>query len=97
MRVSLNRQHGYSDDRYDPGGKITISGSPMTANNSSSASLTRRGAFKSVAELIAAIEAWIAERNANPKPFKWTAKANSILEKNARARRVLEQVKAGTK
>src|SRR5215472_11693522 len=57
----------------------------------------RRGAYKSVAELIAAIEAWIAERNANPKPFKWTAKASSILEKNARARRVLEQVKAGTK
>ena len=57
----------------------------------------RRGVFKSVGELIVAIEAWIAERNANPKPFKWTAKADSILEKNARARRALEQVKAGTK
>jgi transposase len=57
----------------------------------------RRGAFKSVAELEAAIEAWIVERNANPKPFKWTAKADSILEKNARARRALEQVQAGTK
>ena len=57
----------------------------------------RRGVFKSVNELIAAIEAWIAERNANPNPFKWTAKADSILEKNARARHALEQVKAGTK
>ena len=33
-------------------------------------------------------EAWIAARNATPKPFKWTAKADSILEKNARARQV---------
>lgn len=57
----------------------------------------RRGVFKSVAELITAIDAWVAERNANPKPFKWTAKADSILEKNARARRVLEEQKAGTK
>jgi hypothetical protein len=29
--------------------------------------------------------------NAKPKPFKWTAKANSILEKNARGRRALEE------
>jgi transposase len=56
----------------------------------------RRGVFKSVDDLIAAIEAWIADRNATPKPFKWTAKANVILEKNARARKNLEQVKAGT-
>lgn len=49
----------------------------------------RRGVFKSVADLEAAIEAWIAERNTKPKPFKWTAKADTILEKNARARQVL--------
>ena len=41
----------------------------------------RRGVFKSVAELEAAIETWLTERNAKPKPFKWTAKANIILEK----------------
>ena len=46
----------------------------------------RRGVFTSVADLEAAIEAWIAERNTKPKPFKWTAKADSILEKYARAR-----------
>jgi transposase len=56
----------------------------------------RRGVFKSVGELIAAIEAWIDNRNAKPKPFKWTAKADTILEKNARARINLEQVKTGT-
>ena len=58
----------------------------------------RRGVFKSVAELKAAIETWLTERNAKPKPFKWTAKANIILEKNARARRALEEdLAAGTK
>lgn len=56
----------------------------------------RRGVFKSVGDLISAIESWIAERNARPKPFKWTAKADTILEKNTRARKVLEQAKAGT-
>jgi hypothetical protein len=33
-----------------------------------------------------------------PKPFKWTAKANIILEKNARGRRALEEaLSAGSK
>jgi hypothetical protein len=53
--------------------------------------------FKSVRDLVAAIEAWIAERNAKPKPFKWTAKADTILEKNARARQALRQTAAGIK
>jgi transposase len=57
----------------------------------------RRGAFKSVPELEAAITAWIAERNAKPKPFKWTAKANIILDKNVHARRALESATAGIK
>ena len=56
----------------------------------------RRGVFTSVADLEAAIEAWIAERNTKPKPFKWTAKADSILEKYVRARQVLVQPAAGT-
>jgi transposase len=58
----------------------------------------RRGAFKSVDDLIATIEAWIENRNAKPKPFRWTAKADTILEKNARARRALtDAASAGTK
>jgi transposase len=56
----------------------------------------RRGVFKSVADLEAAIEAWLAERNSKPKPYKWTAKADTILAKNARARRLLELAAAGT-
>ncbi len=49
----------------------------------------RRGVFKSVDDLIVTIEAWIADRNAKPKPFKWTAKAATILDKVGRARRAL--------
>ncbi len=45
----------------------------------------------------AAIDAWIAGWNAKPTPFKWSAEAKTILEKNARARAVLEQPSAGTK
>ncbi len=41
----------------------------------------RRGTFQSVPELIAAIDQFIAENNKNPKPFVWTASAQSILEK----------------
>jgi transposase len=50
----------------------------------------RRGAFSSVAELEATIEAYLENHNANPKPFIWTAKGDNILEKIARGRRVLE-------
>src|ERR1700760_132212 len=35
----------------------------------------RRGVFRSVEQLIAAIRAYIDEHNDNPKPFVWTAKA----------------------
>lgn len=40
----------------------------------------RRGAFDSVAELIETIENYLAVNNADPKPFKWTASAESIIE-----------------
>jgi len=46
-----------------------------------------RGVFRSVPELIAAIEEYIAAHNRNPKPFIWTAKANDILQKVIRANR----------
>jgi len=41
----------------------------------------RRGVFKSVKELIEAIEEYIASNNTNPKPFVWTKKVGEILEK----------------
>ena len=45
----------------------------------------RRGVFTSVSELIAAIDEYIDQHNANPKPFIWTASARDILQKVIRA------------
>ncbi len=52
-----------------------------------------RGVFRSVPELIKAIEEYIATHNKNPKPFVWTAKANDILQKVVRANRLLSSKK----
>lgn len=41
----------------------------------------RRGVFKSVPDLVAAIDEFILLNNENPKPFIWTKKAEEILEK----------------
>ena len=41
----------------------------------------RRGSFSSVRQLQAAIDAYLAEHNKEPKPFTWTASANSIFQK----------------
>jgi transposase len=50
----------------------------------------RRGIFKSVAELKAAIADYLEKHNADPKPFVWTKSAGEILEKVARAKQALE-------
>ena len=52
----------------------------------------RRGAFRSVQELIEAIEAYIAVHNAAPRSFQWTAKAEHILAKVRRAKAVLDKM-----
>ena len=49
----------------------------------------RRGVFTSVPSFIEAIESFIEGHNKEPKAFKWTAKADKILEKVARARAAL--------
>jgi transposase len=41
----------------------------------------RRGSFHSIVDLQAAINRYLAEHNAEPKPFVWTASAASILAK----------------
>jgi transposase len=56
----------------------------------------RRGVFKSVLDLEVAIYRYLAEHNERPKPFVWTATAEKILDKVARARAALKTV-AGTK
>ena len=52
----------------------------------------RNGVFKSVEQLEQAIRDSIDHRNANPKSFVWTKKAEDILEKMARARASLNKI-----
>jgi transposase len=55
----------------------------------------RRGIFRSVAELEAAIQDYLAKHNADPKPFVWTKTADVIITKTAKARAVLDTIKVG--
>jgi len=48
----------------------------------------RRGVFRSVTELVSAIEEFIRINNENPKPFIWTKKVDAILEKIAHCKAV---------
>jgi transposase len=48
--------------------------------------VVREGSFKSVPELLAAIENYLLERNENPKPYRWHAKGHEILAKIERAK-----------
>jgi len=57
----------------------------------------RRGVFHNVPELEEAIAKWIDHRNANPKPFVWTATPRSITLKRNRAKKVLASLAAGCK
>ena len=52
----------------------------------------KRGVFKSVDELVAAIELFVLAHNENPKPFIWTASARDILEKVIRAKAKIKTV-----
>lgn len=52
----------------------------------------RRGAFHSVGELVQAIMDYVEAHNDDPETFQWTAKAEDILAKVARARTVLDNL-----
>jgi transposase len=52
----------------------------------------RRGTFRSVAQLVQAIMDYIEAHNEDPETFQWTAKAEEILAKVARARAVLDNL-----
>jgi transposase len=54
----------------------------------------RRDAFRNVDELVQAIEDYVAHNNAHAKPFVWTATAEAILAKVARARQALDNVQS---
>lgn len=49
----------------------------------------REGSFSSVNDLIRDIEAYLEQRNQNPKPYKWKAKGEEILRKIKRAKEAL--------
>jgi transposase len=52
----------------------------------------RRAVFRSVPELVCAIEQYVEKHNRDPKPFIWTAKASDILAKVTRARAKLNKM-----
>jgi transposase len=52
----------------------------------------RRGVFRSVPDLVAAIEAYLRAHNDDPKPFVWTASSGAILEKVRRGRVALDRI-----
>jgi transposase len=54
----------------------------------------KRGVFRDVEVLIAAIDQYVDRHNESPKPFIWTAKASDILEKVMRARKTLDNVQS---
>ena len=72
----------------------------MTASGSAVqgffAKLTRqrlkRGVFKGIVDLQAAINRYLAETNENPKPFTCTADPNAIIEKVRRGKQALESI-----
>jgi hypothetical protein len=53
----------------------------------------RRDVFRSVPELIGAIDAYMTQRNATPKPWVWTKTAQEILAKVNRARIALDKTR----
>ena len=56
----------------------------------------RRGNFVSVPDLKRAIDEFLTAWNEAPKPFIWTATVEELIEKIARARAKMEQLKPGS-
>jgi len=54
----------------------------------------RAGSFASVNELIRDIKVYLAQRNADPKPYVWRAKGAEILAKIKRTRAALDKAAA---
>jgi transposase len=52
----------------------------------------KRGVFRSIADLQAAINRFLAEHNAEPRPFKWTADPNKITAAVRRGHQVLDSI-----
>lgn len=56
------------------------------------ADVVREGSFTHVRQLTADIELYLAQRNANPKPYRWKAQGTEILAKIRRAKQAMAAV-----
>jgi len=54
----------------------------------------RHGVFRSVDDLVTAVNDYVAHHNQDPKPFIWTANATDILEKVKRARKKVDTLQS---
>jgi len=52
----------------------------------------KRGVFRSIVELQAAIKRFLAETNADPRPFRWTKNPDNIIAAVKRGHQVLESI-----
>ncbi|HEX3920383.1 MAG TPA: IS630 family transposase [Caulobacteraceae bacterium] len=52
----------------------------------------KRGVFRSIVDLQAAINRYLAEHNQHPRPFTWTADPQRVLDAIGRGRQVLESL-----
>src|SRR5258707_431441 len=52
----------------------------------------KRGVFRSVVDLQSAINRFVAETNADPKPFTWTANPDKIIAAVKRGHQVLDSI-----
>jgi hypothetical protein len=52
----------------------------------------KRGVFLSVVDLQAAINRFVVEHNAKPKPFAWTADPDKIIQAVRRGHQVLDSI-----
>ena len=54
--------------------------------------MAKRGVFKGIVDLQAAINRRLAETNQNPKPFAWTAGPDAITEKVRRVKEASQPI-----
>jgi hypothetical protein len=54
--------------------------------------ILKRGVFRSVVDLQVAINRFVAETNADPKPFVWTADPKRVLAAVKRGKQTLESL-----
>jgi hypothetical protein len=88
----------FDQEQAGRGDRTPTSASWLNAVEGFFAKLTRRrlkrGVFKGIADLQAAINRFLQETNANanPKPFVWTADPDAIIEKVRRGKQLLESI-----